>query len=367
MPGEIAINPKVLSDDGIWYSIKALSFGGDQRQEAADQTIQWWNQFRALYDPEYKKLDLIYDLKLTDKFFGHRLVYPAASAWFVSVFGFLGLLIVPILAFSGIWIILTSMLKKVNIISFFVPLFLLVASTHYTQNAISTAGTDVLLTFLIMLFIFSVIKLRKRKTILFFILHIIILIGNFTRPSFVFWVLLSVCLIPIVKFNLQDRKVLKYLFYISFFINNIICYVFIENTWQSFSVVRNFDYYPENYRIDTFLLRFVSGVYSDGITLLAKDFTLLLLFILATFYFSTHIKELVRIIRRRKLQTLEFDEDTVVILFTIAVIASVYVSIIFTGITGIRLRYHMPIFPLLTILAAKQLEYIQKSKLNSSL
>jgi len=357
MPGEISINPRVLTDDGVWYSIKSLIFSGEEKQEAADKTISWWNQYREMYNPEFKEINVVYDLDVTDKFFGHRIIYPAATAYFVSVFDFFGLLVIPILAFSGIWLLLSLLLFKNRPVGYFIPLFILAGSSHYVGNAISTAGTDIILAFLIFLFVFSFIRFRRNNIQVIILLNLIIFLGNFTRPSLIYWILLCLCAIFIQYVDKTYSRLRQLLLGSTYLLNNLACYLYIENKWQSFSIIQSFDYYPRNIEIDTFIRRAISSFFSDGVTILAKDFNLLLLCILAALYATTlTLRFIQNHFGKLKPKPINFDDDIQFIIFTFAVIVAVLTPIIFTGIAGIRLRFYLPLFPLITYLAARQLE-----------
>lgn len=362
MPGEISINPTVISDDGIWYAWKSLTILGENEQVAADKVINWWNDHREMYDPPFSKFEPQSDFKLQDKFYGHRVIYPLLSALFVKYLGFFGLLVIPIFSFSAIWLLLTKLLIKKDFLAFYFPLVLLAGSSHYVPNIITTAGTDSVLSLLILFFIYSCVKFWNDNTRLIFYLNFTIFIGMFTRPSIIYWIFLSLIFIIVRHKSFNKKNIYKFGYFATLFLNIFICYYYIELTWNSFSIVKQFKDYPTDYTISAILDRIFTSLSKDALTLITKDVNLLFMTLLTLSLLASKIRQMCRKMPHKV--NLEFTPkkpDTIIIAFTIAVFLASVAPLIFFGLGGVRLRFYLTVFPLVAYLSSSEIERRLKS------
>ena len=364
MPNTVNFNFNTLTDDGFWYAVKSLEFSGMEKQQAADKAIIWWNENREMYKPLYEKYDTSNpDAQHLDKLFGHRVLYPYVSSFLVKHFDFLGLLIFPILAYAGIWIILVFTLLKKSSIAFYLPFFLLAGSTHYSERSISTSGTDILLSLMVLIFIFSCHQLAKAKFKVWLVLNLMIILGNFTRPSTIIWFALSICVMTIYFKRVELNTKTKLIYFVSFFVNNIICYIMIEITWNYSNAVRTSEWYPKENDLVSILGRIFRTLSSDLITILTKDFSLLLIALMSLVYIIIKLEYIKHyFFKGSKIYDLICDNTHFTIFATRAVVVSLQIYIAFSGIAGIGLRFHLPIFPLITYLASEFLTLIRETQ-----
>ncbi len=354
-PGVVTINPKVLSDDGIWYSAKSLEFTGIGRQESYDITIQWWNEFRSNETPEYNNFSVPADTILVDSFFGSRLIYPLLSSLFVKLFGFYGLLVVPILAFSLIWLLLISLLIKKSTIPFYVPLLLLAGSTHYTKALVSTAGTDSLLSLFIFCFFYCCTKFNNRPIYQILVLNLIVFLGSFTKQSISIWLIFSVIYLLV----LQNRGLINNFLILTFFatlvLNSLCCLFISEKVWGSVSVAKEMNWYPENFLFYEIFSRTVNLWFNEIVTILTKDFNILFVILLSALYIS---KILFDSPTHHRKYSILLSNEHVIILFTLGLLSAVILNATVIGLPNQGLRLQVPVIPFFIYLAAQQLQIL---------
>ena len=361
-PGVVDINPKLLSDDGIWYSAKSLEFTGIEKQESFDKTIEWWNKFRSDETPKYMNFTVPTDTILIDSFFGSRVIYPLLSAPFVKLFGFYGLLVVPILAFSLIWLLLTSTLIKKSTIAFYVPLVLLAGSTHYTKALVSTAGTDSLLCLLIFCFFYYSTKLEYKPTNQILILNFIIFLGSFTKQSVSIWLIFAFVYLLILHHRRLLNNILILTFFITLVFNSLFCFFISEKLWGSVSAAKKMNWYPENFSLHEMASRTSNLWFNEIVTILTKDFNVFFMLLLSALYVC---KLLVGSRSYHHSYTILLSNGNVIILFTLALLAAVILNVTIIGLPNQGLRLQVPLIPFFTCLAAQQLQILSKSAIIS--
>lgn len=361
-PGVVTINPKLLSDDGIWYSAKSLEFTGIGRQESYDITIQWWNEFRSNETPQYKNFSVPVDTILIDSFFGSRIIYPLLSSLFVKLFGFHGLLVVPILAFSLIWLLLISLLIKKSTISFYVPLLLLAGSTHYTKALVSTAGTDSLLSLFIFCFFYCCTKFIYRPIYQILVLNLIVFLGSFTKQSISIWLIFS-CIYLLV---LQNRRLLNNVLILTFFatlvLNSLCCLFISEKLWGSVSAAKKMNWYPENFSFYEIFSRTANLWFNEIVTIMTKDFNLLFLILLSALYI---FKILFDSRTHQHKYSILLSKEHVIVLFTLGLLSAIVLNATVIGLPNQGLRLQVPMIPFFICLAAQQLQILITSSATS--
>ncbi len=361
-PGVIDINPKLLSDDGIWYSAKSLEFMGIEKQESYDKTIEWWNEFRSDETPKYKNFAVPIDTILIDSFFGSRVIYPLLSAPFVKLFGFYGLLVVPILVFSLIWLLLISTIFKKSTIAFYVPLILLAGSTHYTKALVSTAGTDSLLCLFIFCFFYCSTKLDHKPTSQILILNFIVFLGSFTKQSVSIWLIFSFIYLLILHHRRLLNNILVITFFITLVFNSFFCFFISEKLWGSVSVAKKMNWYPENFSFYEIVPRTFNLWFNEIVTILTKDFNLLFMLLLSVLYVC---KLLSGSRSYHHSYSILLSKENVIVLFTLGLLAAVILNVTIIGLPNQGLRLQAPLIPFLTCLAAQQLQIRSKSAIIS--
>ena len=357
-PGVIDINPKLLSDDGIWYSAKSLEFTGIEKQESFDKTIEWWNKFRSDETPKYMNFTVPTDTVLIDSFFGSRVIYPLLSAPFVKLFGFYGLLVVPILAFSLIWLLLISTLIKKSTIAFYVPLVLLAGSTHYTKALVSTAGTDSLLCLLIFCFFYFSTRLEYKPTNQILILNFIIFFGSFTKQSVYIWLTFAFVYLLILYNKRLLNNFLILTFFITLVFNSLFCFFISEKLWGSVSAAKKMNWYPENFSLHEMFSRTLNLWFNEMVTILTKDFNVFFMLLLSALYVC---KLLVGSGSYHHSYTILLSNENVIIFFTLGLLAAVILNVTIIGLPNQGLRLQVPLIPFFTCLAAQQLQILSKS------
>jgi hypothetical protein len=357
-PGVIDINPKLLSDDGIWYSAKSLEFMGTEKQESYDKTIEWWNEFRSDETPEYMDFAVPIDTILIDSFFGSRVIYPLLSTPFVKLFGFYGLLIVPILAFSLIWLLLISTIFNKSTISFYVSLILLAGSTHYTKALVSTAGTDSLLCLLIFCFFYYSTKLDHKPTIQILILNFIVFLGSFTKQSVSIWLIFSFIYLLILHHRRLLNNILILTFFITLVFNSLFCFFISEKLWGSVSAAEKMNWYPDNFSFNEIVSRTFHLWFNEIVTILTKDFNLLFILLLSALYVC---KLLLGSRSYHHSDSILLSNENVIVLFTLGLLGAVILNVTIIGLPNQGLRLQAPLIPFFTCLAAKQLQILSKS------
>lgn len=361
-PGVVTINPKLLSDDGIWYSAKSLEFTGIERQESYDITIQWWNEFRSNETAQYKNFSVPVDTILIDSFFGSRIIYPLLSSLFVQLFGFHGLLVVPILAFSLIWLLLISLLIKKSTIAFYVPLLLLAGSTHYTKALVSTAGTDSLLSLFIFCFFYCCTKFIYRPIFQILVLNLIVFLGSFTKQSISIWLIFSFIYLLV----LQNRRLLNNVLILTFFatlvLNSLCCLFISEKLWGSVSAAKKMNWYPENFSFYEIFSRTANLWFNEIVTILTKDFNLLFLILLSALYI---FKILFDSRTHQHKYSILLSNEHVIVLFSLGLLSAIVLNATVIGLPNQGLRLQVPVIPFFICLAAQQLQILIRSSVTS--
>ena len=361
-PGVIDINPKLLSDDGIWYSAKSLEFMGIERQESYDKTIGWWNEFRGDETPKYQNFVVPKDTILIDSFFGSRVIYPLLSAPFVKLFGFYGLLIIPILAFSLIWLLLISALIKKSTIAFYTPMILLAGSTHYTKALVSTAGTDSLLCLFIFCFFYYSAKLDHKPASQILILNFIVFLGSFTKQSVSIWLIFSFIYLLILHHRRLLNNILILTFFITLLFNSLFCFFISEKLWGSVSAAKKMNWYPENFSFYEMVSRTFNLWFNEIVTILTKDFNLLFMLLLSALYVCKLLLGS-RFYHHR--YSILLSKENVIVLFTFGLLVAVILNVTIIGLPNQGLRLQVPLIPFFTCLAAQQLQILSKSAIIS--
>lgn len=361
-PGVIDINPKLLSDDGIWYSAKSLEFMGIERQESYDKTIGWWNEFRGDETPKYQNFVVPKDTILIDSFFGSRVIYPLLSAPFVKLFGFYGLLIIPILAFSLIWLLLISALIKKSTIAFYTPMILLAGSTHYTKALVSTAGTDSLLCLFIFCFFYYSAKLDHKPASQILILNFIVFLGSFTKQSVSIWLIFSFIYLLILHHRSLLNNILILTFFITLLFNSLFCFFISEKLWGSVSAAKKMNWYPENFSFYEMVSRTFNLWFNEIVTILTKDFNLLFMLLLSALYVCKLLLGS-RFYHHR--YSILLSKENVIVLFTFGLLVAVILNVTIIGLPNQGLRLQVPLIPFFTCLAAQQLQILSKSAIIS--
>ena len=357
-PGVVDINPKLLSDDGIWYSAKSLEFTGIEKQESFDKTIEWWNKFRSDETPKYMNFSVPTDTILIDSFFGSRVIYPLLSAPFVKLFGFYGLLVVPVLAFSLIWLLLISALIKKSTLAFYVPLVLLAGSTHYTKALVSTAGTDSLLCLLIFCFFYFSTKLEYKPTNQIIVLNLIVFLGSFTKQSVSIWLIFSFIYLLILHYRSLLNNILILTFLMTLVFNSLFCFFISEKLWGSVSAAKKMNWYPENFSFYEIVSRTFNLWFNEIVTILTKDFNVLFMLLLSALY----VCKLVLGSRSyHHSYSILLSKENVIVLFTFGLLAAVILNVTIIGLPNQGLRLQVPLIPFFTYLAAQQLQILSKS------
>ena len=361
-PGVIDVNPKLLSDDGIWYSAKSLEFMGIEKQESYDKTIEWWNEFRSDETPEYKNFAVPIDTILIDSFFGSRVIYPLLSAPFVKLFGFYGLLVVPILAFSLIWLLLISTIFKKSTIAFYVSLILLAGSTHYTKALVSTAGTDSLLCLFIFCFFYYSTKLDHKPTSQILILNLIVFLGSFTKQSVSIWLIFGFIYLLILHHRRLLNNILILTFFITLVFNSLFCFFISEKLWGSVSAAKKMNWYPDNFSFYEIVFRTFNLWFNEIVTILTKDFNLLFILLLSALYVC---KLLLGSRSYHYSYSILLSKENVIVLFTFGLLAAVILNVTIIGLPNQGLRLQVPLIPFFTYLAAQQLQILSSSAIIS--
>lgn len=181
----------IFFPDGVHYAYKTLKFAGLSESQASDQVANWFTV--------HGNSNSIIEAKfLQDEFnpvfhiVKYRILYSILSIPFVSIFGIMGMVAVPILVTLAIFLLIGYYGFKTQTKAITLVLLLILSTSFTFPRWMISDLTDPLLAGLVFLVI-PTLRIKSQKIQLITI-SILILLSSLTRLSAPYWIAIGVVL-----------------------------------------------------------------------------------------------------------------------------------------------------------------------------
>jgi|694.fasta_scaffold139501_1 hypothetical protein len=338
--GQISFGANYLSDDGVVYAKNALILSGMSELSACEIVQEKWQKL-GNYNVEPCKKDQ--QNQLIEQFYKPRYIYPFLISVTAPFLGINSIFITSIILFFilfSLQIRISALLNSFNFRLNLLSSIILLTNVYFIKLNLSSTGTDVILSLLIIFLFYGVIT--NISSINIILLSVILsIISTFNKQTQIFWIIFS--LTVLISLIFQKTKAKKKLIISSFviLITQVISIVYTELNWESVKVARSIGFYP--HLLSGSPTDFISNTYTalsrivinDTATILTKNFSNLITFIsLPALYIFSRINLV--------FTSKEKENINLVLIFANATLVACVSNAYISGYGNSNLRFYLP-------------------------